>query len=133
MPYIYVDPVVMAYLRERQAPGDSHNDTIREHLGLPTAPRPARTAPAIPGALMPLIVAGLLAAGDTLTWHRRRRDETHTVMVDEAGRLVTADGGVFHTPDTCASAIVGYPCKGWPVWRTATGATLQQLRDRATT
>jgi hypothetical protein len=75
---------------------------------------------------MPLIDAGKLAAGDTLTWHRPRRGETHTVTVDPAGRLVTAGGDAYSTPDTCASAIAGHPCKGWPNWRTSTGETLQE-------
>ena len=133
MPYIRVDLVVLAYLRERQVGAESHNDTLRRNLGPPPASPSAEPAPTIPGALMPLLAAGILTAGDTLTWRRPRRGEVHTATVDEAGRLVTADGGVFLTPDTCASAIVGYPCKGWPVWRTATGATLQRLLAQATT
>jgi hypothetical protein len=52
-----------------------------------------------------------------------------TATIDEAGRMVTADGAVFLTPDTCESTIAGYPCKGWRNWRTATGETLQQLRE----
>jgi hypothetical protein len=56
--------------------------------------------------------------------------QTHIVTVDGAGRLVTADGAVFYTPDSCATALAGYPCKGWPYWQTATGATLQQLREQ---
>jgi hypothetical protein len=143
MPHIYVDPVVMAYLRERTALGDTHNSTIRKHLGLPAAPRLAETVAtppeslpplimtARPGALLPpLIATGGLAAGETLTWHRPRCRQTHIVTVDGAGRLVTADGAVFYTPDSCATALAGYPCKGWPYWRTATGATLQQLREQ---
>lgn len=136
MPYILVDPVVMEYLRERAALGDSFNTTIRRQLGLPAAPpvpHGAPTASATPGLLMLLIAAGKLSAGDTLTWHRSRRNETHTVTVDAAGRLVTADGVAFSTPDTCASAVVGYPCKGWPNWRTSTGETLQELRDQIPT
>jgi hypothetical protein len=137
MPYIHVDRVVMEFLRERAALGDSYNTTIRKHLGLPAAPAapqaPTTTAFALPGALMPLIHAGKLTAGDTLTWHRPRRGETHTVTVDPAGWLVTAGGDVFSTPDTCASAIAGHPCKGWPNWRTSTGETLQELRNQIPT
>ena len=142
MPHIYVDPVVMAHLRERTALGDTYNSTIRKHLGLPAAPNLAQTAAtppeslrplimtARPGALLPLIATGRLATGETLTWHRPGCGQTHIVTVDGAGRLVTADGAVFFTPDSCATALAGYPCKGWPYWQTATGATLQQLREQ---
>lgn len=142
MPHVYVDPVVMAYLRERTALGDSYNSTIRKHLGLPAAPNLVQSAAAPPGslpplimtarpgALLPLVASGRLTAGETLVWHRPRLDQTHIVTVDAAGRLVTADGVVFYTPDRCATALAGHPCKGWPYWQTTTGATLQQLRDQ---
>jgi hypothetical protein len=81
------------------------------------------------GALMPFIAAGRIAAGDTVTWHRRQRGELDTATIDEEGRMVTADGAVFLTPDTCESTTAGYPCKGWRNWRTAAGETLQQLRE----
>lgn len=47
-----------------------------------------------PGALLPLVAAGTLAAGETFTWHRPWCGQTHIVTVDGAGRLVTADGAV---------------------------------------
>ncbi len=143
MPHIYVDPVVMAYLHERTALGDTYNSTIRKHLGLPAAPQVAQTPAAPPeslplittvrpGALWPLIASGRLAVRQTLYWHRPQRGETHIVTVDGAGRLVTADGAVFNTPGMCATALAGYPSKGWRDWRTATGVTLQQLREQET-
>lgn len=128
MPVVRIDDAVMAHLRERGRFGDTYNDIVRALLGLPPAQR--ATDASMPGALMPLISAGTLAVGDTVTWHRRRRGEVHTATIDDAGRMVTADGAVYLTPDTCASAIAGYPSKGWPNWRTAAGQSLQQLRDR---
>lgn len=78
MPHIYVDPVVMAYLHELTALGDAYNSSIRNHLGLPAAPRVAETtaAPPVslplittvrPGALWPLIASGNLAVRQTPT------------------------------------------------------------------
>jgi hypothetical protein len=133
MPLVRIDDAVMAHLREHGRFGDTYNDILRGLFGLPRTAR--LSAPAdlsLPGALMPLIAAGMLAVGETVVWHRSRRGEVHTATVDDAGRLVTVDGAVFLTPDTCASSIAGYPCKGWPNWRTAAGAgaSLQQLRDR---
>lgn len=90
-PNIYVDPVVLALLRERTALGDSYNSTIRKHLGLPGAPDRAEVAAmppgslppllmtARPGALLPLIAAGKLVAGQALTWHRPRRGQMYLV------------------------------------------------------
>jgi hypothetical protein len=129
-------------LVNEQSPRLRGNACMRKHLGLPSAPRLAETAAtppeslpplimtARPGALLPLVATGRLAAGETLTWHRPRCRQTHIVTVDGAGRLITADGAVFYTPDSCATALAGYPCKGWPYWQTATGATLQQLREQ---
>ncbi|RSM65106.1 hypothetical protein DMB66_17675 [Actinoplanes sp. ATCC 53533] len=132
MPYIRIDDDVWAHLRRHGRRGDTHNDTIRSFLGLPKAEYvTSAKEPPLYGKLMPLITAGLLTKGDTVTWHRPQRGETHTATVDASGCLVTADGAVFHTPDTCASSLVGFPCKGWPKWRTAAGDSLQQLRERA--
>ncbi|MDG4795017.1 hypothetical protein [Micromonospora sp. WMMD1082] len=132
MPLVRIDDAVMARLRGHGRFGDTYNDILRSLLGLPRAEGVSATADtSIPGALMPLIAAGMLTVGETVTWYRSRRGEVHTATVDDAGRLVTAEGAIFFTPDTCASSIAGYPCKGWPTWRTAAGASLQQLRVRA--
>lgn len=132
MPYIRIDDEVWAHLRQHGRMGDTYNDTVRSLLGLPKAePVTSLKEASMPGALMPLITAGLLTKGDTVTWHRPRRGEVFTATIDASGCLVTADGAVFHTPDTCASALVGYPCKGWRTWRTVAGDSLQQLRERA--
>jgi len=127
--FIHIDDAVMAHLREHGRLGESYTDVVRALIGLPRNPRLTASADASePGALMPPI---MLAEGETVTWHRRRRGEVHTATVDDAGRLVTAEGAVFLTPAACASALAGYPCKGWPKWRTTAGQTLQQLRDGA--
>jgi Restriction Enzyme Adenine Methylase Associated len=134
MPFIRIDDAVYAHLRNNGRFGDTYNDIVRSLLNLPRAARLTTNSDTatMHGTLMPLIAAGVLAAGDTVTWYRRRRDELHTATIDEAGRMVTADGALFLTPDTCASTIAGYPCKGWRNWRTTAGDTLQQLRDRVT-
>jgi hypothetical protein len=117
MPIVRVDPDVDDAVRQRRQPGESINDAIRRLLGLPPSARPDPGS--VPGAtdwrernrLWPLLAAGLLHAGDTVTWHRPRRRETHTATVDTAGNLVTADGTTHLSPDLAATAISGYPCK----------------------
>jgi hypothetical protein len=137
MPHIRIDDEVWAHLRRHGRMGDTHNDTVRSLLGLPkaepaTPPKEAwMHGASMHGKLMPLIAAGMLTKGDTVTWHRLQRGETHVATVDGNGCLVTADGAVFLTPDSCATALAGYPHKGWPNWRTAAGDSLKQLRERA--
>jgi hypothetical protein len=99
MPFIRVDETVFAHLCWSRRCFDTKNDIIRALLGLPPAPRgTSKTDPPTPGALLPLITAGALIPGQTFTWTRRSLRETHTATVDEAGRMVTADGASFHTP-----------------------------------
>ncbi len=130
MPTIQVDPEVLAALKERGRFGDTYNGIIRDVLGLPRLPPDPLYDAHIPGALGPLLSAGLLHKGQTLTWHRPRGDETYTAAVDDQGRLVTRDGAVHRTPNTAASYIAGHPILGWGCWRTADGTTLARLRQR---
>lgn len=120
---------VLAVLRQHKTAGDSMNDVVRNLLGLPRlTPGVGPTTPY--GAIGPLLRAGLLRERQVLVWHRRRLGESHTATIDTHGRLITEDGSAWPTPNMAASAIAGYPCKGWSVWRTADGSTLADLRDR---
>jgi hypothetical protein len=131
MPVIRVDDEVMVALKQRGTVGDSFNDVVRDLLGLPRQPsNPTYAGQSIVGALGPLLRAGLLHEGQTVTWYRPRRGETHVATVDAHGRLATADGFAYQTPNAAASAVSCYPCLGWHAWRTADGATLADLRQR---
>jgi hypothetical protein len=133
MQSIRVDDEVIAALSERGKFGDTFNDVVRDVLGLPrqlSEPSSLRDHH-LSGLLAPILAAGLLEAGQTLTWHRRNVRETHLVTVDAHGRLQAQDGRVYRSPDQCASALAGYPCKGWHSWRDAHGTRLVALRDQA--
>lgn len=130
MPMIKVDDEVLKTLAARGKFGDKYNDLIRDALGLPRNNKPNLVSgKARRGMLAPLLEAGALGAGETVTWHRARIGDTLTATVSTEGFLQTDDGQLHLSPDACSSALAGYPCKGWTVWRTASGKTLQQLRD----
>jgi hypothetical protein len=120
--------------------GVSVNAALRAALGLglgeetpaqrPSKPRPSLHTTWRIGKLRPLLDAGLLHDGQPLTWYRRQRGETHTATVTAEGFLADAEGRHHLSPDQCATALSGYPCKGWKSWRIADGTTLDQLRNR---
>lgn len=87
---------------------------------------PPRHRPAS-GPIKKLIDAGLLAPGQTLTWHRRNKGETHQATVTSDARLRLADGSTHVTASGAAMHIAGHPVKGWRAFTTATGETLAQL------
>lgn len=80
-----------------------------------------------PGPIKDLIDAGRLTVGQTLTWYRRYRHETHHATVTADARLRLADGTVHTTANGAALHITGYPTRGWHTFTTADGTTLAQL------
>lgn len=80
-----------------------------------------------PGPIKDLIDAGRLSVGQTLTWYRRNRNETHHATVTADARLRLADGTVHTTASGAALHITGYPTRGWHTFTTADGTTLAQL------
>jgi hypothetical protein len=125
---IRVDDEVIAVLTSRGKFGDSFNGLVREALGLPrleSSTARLRSEPS--GRLAQLITEGLLEVGQTVTWHRRNLGETYHATVTSTGRMMMRDGQTYASPDACASAIAGYPCKGWRGWKTQDGTSLQQL------
>ncbi|MFC5007206.1 hypothetical protein ACFPIJ_56545 [Dactylosporangium cerinum] len=109
---ISIDTEMHAYPQSRRKVGDTFNDAVRALLGLPPA-QPGAVAGSA-GALLDLVTDGTLTVGETVTWTRPRSGEVHTATIDAADHLVAADGPSYLTPDMCASAIAGHPCKGWP-------------------
>ncbi|MGI5214824.1 hypothetical protein [Plantactinospora sp. CA-290183] len=134
MPKIQVDDKVIAALGERGEFGDSFNDVIRKVLGLPRLEfRMADPPLADQGLLAEILTAGYLQPGQIVAWHRPRLKKTYYAAVTPGGRLMTNDGHSYVSPDACASAVAGYPCKGWGTWKTEAGTSLQELRGRVTT
>ncbi|MFY1700217.1 hypothetical protein ACN28G_00390 [Micromonospora sp. WMMA1923] len=135
MPTIGVDHEVFAWLGQRRDPDCTYNDVIRGQLGLPPLPPLPPSLHVVPPRpwsppLLPLIQAGLLQPGQVLTWHRPRRRKLFTVTVSDQGSLVTADGLHCKTPNVAARVVAGYSAKGWLLWQTADGTSLEELRNR---
>jgi hypothetical protein len=63
----------------------------------------ARSHGVTSGVLAPLLEAGVLQPGETLTWRRRNKGATYTAAVLPGGALQTADGRVHAT--ACAAAV----------------------------
>jgi hypothetical protein len=130
MPRIIIDTEVYEALADRaRAWRDTPNDVLRALLGLPPIERDAITPDAepLPGQLGPLIRAGLLKPGERITWHRRNHADTYTFTVTAMGFLTDEDGTEYIGPNRAATRIAGYPTKGWPVFKTASGTALADL------
>ena len=93
------------------------------------APRPSPTTPR--GPLAPLLLAGLLSAGDRLRFEQRRAGRTAYATVRADGKLnVDGRSSTFPSPSRAASAVTGSQINGWTLWQRETdGRTLAQLRD----
>jgi hypothetical protein len=141
MPTIRIDDDVYAVLTRGLSSGMTANTALRVLLGLPNGEEVAAVAPSTAGPnpgwrpygkLAPLVDAGLLRDGDVLTWHRRILGQTHLAIVTARGRLLTSDGREHYSPEMCATALAGYPCRGWKEWRTSDGTSLHELREQLT-
>jgi len=130
MPKILIDLEVEAALRERGKFGETYNDVLRQALGLPRLTvRVGGSGLGRRRSLVDIVAAGLLQPGQIVTWHRASLKQTHAATVTANGLLRTVDGETYATPDSCATALAGYPTKGWKNWRTEDGVSLQELRD----
>jgi len=146
MPTVHIDDDVYAVLIRGVSYGITINAALRAVLRLPQleppqpaspalnncAPRPTRTGPLRTdhGKLARLLDAGLLQDGQVVTWNRRQLGRIHTATVTATGHLLTDDGELHLSPDSCATALAGHPFAGWKVWRTSDGTSLSQLRDQ---
>jgi hypothetical protein len=92
--------------------------------------QPGSTRP--PGALLPLILAGLLQAGEELrfemtTGRGKTGQRVHvlavaTAEVTDDGWLHMGDGALYAAPSPAAAACCGVLTNGWKAWRAATTA-----------
>jgi CBS domain-containing protein len=78
-----------------------------------------------------LVAAGLLRAGNQLTFERPRVGETHAARVTDDDQLELVDGQRFKSPSTAAIAAVGGGSfDGWHAWALPDGTMLDTLRQQ---
>ncbi|MEV7445354.1 CBS domain-containing protein [Streptomyces sp. NPDC091204] len=78
-----------------------------------------------------LIHAGLLSAGQRLTFRQRRSGQKHLAQVTADGRIELGDGQRFKSPSAAAAAATGRgPYDGWTSWALDDGTLLDALRQR---
>lgn len=64
-----------------------------------------------------LLKAGLLQAGDGLTFHRPRLNETYTATVTARGLIALPDGSEYQAPSRAAAEVAGLSAiDGWSAW-----------------
>ncbi|MFE0021468.1 hypothetical protein [Amycolatopsis sp. NPDC059021] len=124
---------VFEYLQEQARPLESVSDVLRRLLK-PGKPRPRKVnePPSHivrrPGALTPLLEAGVLEADDDLVHEQPRKGLVHR-------GTVTADGWVrvgeqdFPQPSPALKACVGHEINGWAKWtHQRSGHSLEALQ-----
>ncbi|MFG2582025.1 DUF4357 domain-containing protein [Streptomyces malaysiensis] len=122
---ITVDAEVFARLQREAKPLiDTPNSVLRRLLALDeTTPQQ--------GALAKLLTAGLLQAGQRLTWRRRNLGQEHRAHVTAEGSLRLEDGRICASPSGACEAVTGAKANGWDAWHTDDGTSLSALRGRA--
>lgn len=123
---IEVDEDVYGYLEAAAAaiPGGTPNDVLRQAV----LSERIRSGP---GALMPLVEAGLLKHGDVLVCLRPRLNEVLRAVVTGNGRIRLDDGREFLAPGPALTAATrtGTNTDGWKGWTVQrTGETLGRCR-----
>ncbi|PRY28005.1 hypothetical protein CLV70_109161 [Pseudosporangium ferrugineum] len=79
---------------------------------------------------MPLLEAGLIAAGDLLRHEQPRRHMVHEATVTSRGWLKLTDGRQFSTPSRALAEQTGTTINGWIYVHVPSGRSLLQLRAR---
>jgi hypothetical protein len=113
-------------------PDGSVSLTINVSATTSAAPTPSPSFAITPrGPLAPLLLAGLLSAGDRLRFEQRRARRTAYATVRADGKLnVDGKSSTFPSPSRAASAVTGSQINGWTLWVLENdGRTLAQLRD----
>lgn len=104
----------------QHAPGDDSPDHDADR-------RRTRTLRA--GSIPDLLRAGLVRAGDELTYSQVRQRLTHTAIIDADGGLRTSLG-VERSPSSALQNLVGFNINGWRAWvHVPSGKSLSALRD----
>lgn len=133
---IEVDDEVFAFLQQHCEPlVDTPNDVLRRLLlsgGSEEAPEtdaiPRKRLLRRPGALLPLINAGILAPGDLLRHEQPRRHMVHEATVTARGWLKLTDGRSFPTPSRALAEQTGTTINGWNYVHVPSGKPLHTLR-----
>lgn len=133
---IEVDEEVFAFLQQHCEPlVDTPNDVLRRLL-LDREPSesqkgtavPAKRLPRRPGALTPLLEAGVVTAGDLVRHEQPRRRMVHEATITSRGWLELADGRSFATPSGALAEQTGTTINGWSYVHVPSGRPLWKLR-----
>ncbi|MER5455331.1 hypothetical protein ABT008_11165 [Micromonospora sp. NPDC002389] len=135
---IEVDDEVFAFLQQHCEPlVDTPNDVLRRLLLREDSEEPqeraaptTRRLPQRPGALLPLINAGVLTPGDVLRHEQPRRRMVHEATVTPRGWLKLADGRSFSTPSRALAEQTGTTINGWTYVHVPSGKSLYELRSK---
>jgi hypothetical protein len=111
-------------------------ETLRQRLLAETAPH---LLPSGPGALTPMIAAGLLAPGDELRLPMHRHPggrgslpiAVGIATVTDDGCFLLPDGDRYLTPTAASAAYRGNPFNAWGSWTAPDGRRLTALRQLA--
>jgi hypothetical protein len=133
---IEVDDEVFAFLQQHCEPlVDTPNDVLRRLLLNAEAEDPQQKTALPrkqlrrrPGALMPLLNAGVVAAGDLLRHRQPRRRMAHEATVTSRGWLELPDGSQFSTPSRALAEQTGTTINGWLYVHVPSGLSLYELR-----
>lgn len=108
---------------------ETPNDVLRRMLfGEQPSPKVGASPSRRPGRLMKLINDGLIAPGDKLIHHQKRKGETHEATVEADGWLTTKLGS-YSAPSPALGDLVGTSISGTDFWiHEPTGKTINQLK-----
>lgn len=128
---IEIDDEVFAYLQRHSEPlVDTPNDVLRRQLLHDKKPSADKAGNRKTGALMPIIEAGLAAAGDKLRHHQSRLQRTHEATITADGWVQIPDGQAFPQPSPALKTQTGSEINGWGQYtHVPSGRRLQELRE----
>jgi hypothetical protein len=126
---IEVDDEIFALLQREAEPFvDTPNDVLRRRL----LANDSRTRPSQrqrrKGPLAGLIAAGYVAGGDEISFHEKRKGQTHLGEILPDG-WVRANGKDYDRMSPSLGESVGYQINGWFWLHKASGRTLREMRE----
>lgn len=132
---IEIDDEVYAVLEQNVRGFEQPNDVLRRLLlasgpaGEGSTPTPNSSAAVIPGALAPLLAAGVVRAGDTLSHVQVRKARSFSAVIEADGWIRT-EKGRYKEPSPALGELVGTAIDGWARWKhDETMKSLRQLRS----
>jgi hypothetical protein len=128
---IEIDDEVFAYLQRHSEPLiDTPNDVLRRELLNDKKPSVDKAGGRKTGALMPIIEAGLAAAGDKVRHHQSRLKRTHEATITADGWIEIPGGRAFAQPSPALKTQTGSEINGWGQYtHVPSGRRLQELRE----